>query len=72
MSGSSAAPRDPTSSRFAIGRKAEVKNAGNHEFEGPESARSGRRCDRISYPLPLKANLRGNSNVERILDMANY
>jgi len=39
--GSSAAPRDPTSSRAAFGGKAEVKNAGNHEFEGPESANSG-------------------------------
>ncbi len=42
-------------------------------WEEGESLNSiGRRCDKISYPLPLNTNLRGNSYVERVFDLANY
>jgi hypothetical protein len=44
--GSTAVVHHPISSTSAFGGEAEVKNAGNHDFEGPESANTGRSGNR--------------------------
>jgi hypothetical protein len=47
--GSTAVVHHPISSTSAFGGKAEVKNAGNHEFVGPESAASVSSIDLTRY-----------------------